>query len=79
MYVSKDRTFSSVRNDIIQHVVSYLDQRLDVSEWNDLKPLAYLSETITDEDLKICHVKFVQILNFSILLRHIKKRAVSHS
>jgi len=35
--------------------VSYLDLRFEVSEWNDLKPLACLSESITDEDLKICH------------------------
>jgi len=37
--------------------MSYLDLRLDVSEWNDLKPLACLSESITDKVLKICHDK----------------------
>lgn len=37
--------------------MSYLDLRLDVSEWNDLKPLVCLSESITDENLKICHDK----------------------
>lgn len=57
LYVSEDRTFSSVCNDSIEHILSYLDQRLDVSEWNDLKPLGCLSESITDEDLKICHNK----------------------
>lgn len=57
LYVSEDRTFSSVRNDSIEHIMSYLDLRLDVSEWNDLKPLACLSESITDEELKICHDK----------------------
>ncbi|KAF0716055.1 Uncharacterized protein FWK35_00033028 [Aphis craccivora] len=57
LYVSENRTFSSVRNDSIEHIVSYLDLCLDVSEWNDLKPLACLSESIIDEDLKLCHDK----------------------
>lgn len=55
MYVTEDRSFSSVRNDSIEHVVTYLDQRLDVTKWNDLKPLACFSESITDEELKMCH------------------------
>lgn len=32
MYVSEDRPFSSVHNDSIEHIVTYLDQCLDVSE-----------------------------------------------
>lgn len=57
LYVTEDRTFSSVRNDSIEHIISYLDQHLDVSRWNDLKPLACLSESISDDNLKICHDK----------------------
>ena len=44
LYVSEYRAFLSVRNDSIEHIMSYLDLRLDVSEWNDLQPLACLSK-----------------------------------
>jgi len=32
LYVFENHTFSSVRNDSIEHIVSYLDLRLDESE-----------------------------------------------
>jgi len=45
----------NVRNDSIEHIVSYLDQGFNVSEWNVLKPLACLSEWITDSHASISY------------------------
>jgi len=48
-----------VRNNSIEHIiVSYLDQRLNVSEWNGLKPSACLSESIT---MSLYHINILSL------------------
>jgi len=44
LYVLDDGLFSAVRNDIIEHILNYVSERLDIREWNFLKPLATISE-----------------------------------
>lgn len=55
LYVSEDGSFSAVRNDIIEHLLNYVSERLDIMEWNFLKPLAIISEHTTDEELSKSH------------------------
>lgn len=55
LYVSEDGSFSAIRNDIIEHLLNYVSERLDIMEWNFLKPLATISEHTTDEELSKCH------------------------
>lgn len=53
LYVSEDSSFSAIRNDITEHLLNYLSERLDIMEWNFLKPLAIISEHTTDEELEM--------------------------
>lgn len=55
LYVSEDSSFSAIRNDIIEHLLNYVSERLDITEWSFLKPLATISEHTTDEELSKCH------------------------
>lgn len=55
LYISTHRSYSAVRNDTIEHILNYLQDRLDPAEWNLLKPLERISGTVTDDELKQCH------------------------
>jgi len=46
LYVSEDGSFSAVRNDIIEHLLNYVSERLDIMEWNFLKPLSTISDIL---------------------------------
>jgi len=51
LYISEDGSFSAVRNDIIEHLLNYVIERLDIMEWDFLKPFTTISEHTTDEEL----------------------------
>lgn len=54
-YVSENRCFTAIRNDSIEHILTYLNNRLDISDWSTLKPLTKMSDLVTNEELKDCH------------------------
>jgi len=53
--VSDSRSFKAIRHDAIQHILTYLDERLDTSALSELKPLREFSEFVTPDKLKKCH------------------------
>lgn len=55
LYVSDKRSFLSIRNDVIEHIVNYLNTRLDSSEWLPLKVLEKVSDAVSDEELQKAH------------------------
>jgi len=56
LYVSEDSSFSAVQNDIIEYLLNYINKRLDIMEWNFIKPLAtIISEHTTDKELSKYH------------------------
>lgn len=55
LYVSDKRSFLTIRNDVIEHIVNYLNTRLDSSEWLPLKVLEKLSDVVSDEELQKAH------------------------
>jgi len=54
-YISENRCFTAIRHDTIEHILTYFNDRLDTSNWFMLKPLAKLSDLVTDSELKNCH------------------------
>lgn len=55
LFVSDTRSFSAVRNDTLEHIKTFLADRLDAEEWRAFKPLERLSNTVTDIELNECH------------------------
>ncbi|XP_025423121.1 LOW QUALITY PROTEIN: zinc finger protein 862-like, partial [Sipha flava] len=55
LYVSDKRSFLAIRNDVIEHIVNYLNTRLDSSEWLPLKVLEKVSDAVSDEELQKAH------------------------
>lgn len=55
LYITDHRSFCAIRNDSLEHLINYINERLDSSEWSKLKPLETISSYITDTELKICH------------------------
>jgi len=54
LFVSDTRSFSAVRNDILEHIKKFLADRLDAEEWSAFKPLERFSNTVTDSELNVC-------------------------
>jgi len=54
-YAFDKRSFLTIRNDVIENIVNYLNTRLDSSEWLPLKVLEKVSDEISDEELKKAH------------------------
>jgi len=55
LYITDHRSFCAIRNDSLEHLINYTNERLDSSEWSKLKPLETISSCISDTELKICH------------------------
>lgn len=55
LYITDHRSFCAIRNDSLEHLINYINERLDSSEWSKLKPLETISSCISDTELKICH------------------------
>ena len=54
-FVTDNRCFSAIRNDIIEHITNYMLRRLDTSNWSKLKPLQFIKMSVSDVELKECH------------------------
>jgi len=55
-YVSDRREFSAIRNETLESLINYLQQRLDIpEEVSALHILSELKEDVTDEQLSRCH------------------------
>lgn len=44
-----------IRNDTLESILHFLSDRLDSSEWEDVRSLKEIKIDITDADLKLCH------------------------
>lgn len=44
-------SFLAIRNDVIEHIINYLNTRLDISSWFQMKIL----EKISDDELQKAH------------------------
>ncbi|KAF0713427.1 Uncharacterized protein FWK35_00030864, partial [Aphis craccivora] len=55
LHVSDKRSFLATRNDVIEHIVNYLNTRLDSSKWLPLKVLEKVSDAVSDEELQKAH------------------------
>lgn len=55
LFVSDTRSFSAVRNYTLEHIKTFLADRLDAEESMAFKPLERLSNTVTDSELNECH------------------------
>lgn len=55
LYITDHRSFCAIRNDSLKHLINYINERLDSSEWSKLKPIETISPSISDTELKICH------------------------
>lgn len=51
-FVTDNRCFSAIRNDIIEHITNYMLRRLDTSNWSKLIPLQFIKMSVSDMELK---------------------------
>jgi len=54
-YVTDNRSFAAIRNDILEHINNYMLKRLDTTNWSKLKPLKIINMSVSDMELKECH------------------------
>lgn len=55
LYITDHRSFCAIRHDSLEHVINYIDERLNSNEWSKLKPLETIKSCISDAELKMCH------------------------
>lgn len=55
MFVTDNRSFTAIRNDILEHINNYIQNRLDITNWASLKPLQFIKLSTSDIELKECH------------------------
>lgn len=54
-FVTDNRSFIAIRNDILEHINNYIQIRLDTTNWTSLKPLKCIKLSTSDMELKECH------------------------
>jgi len=54
-YLTDNRSFVAIRNDILEHINNYMLKRLDTTNWSKLKPLKIIKMSVSDIELKERH------------------------
>lgn len=65
LFVSDHRIFEAIRRELTESLLTYFNERFDVAEWIDLKPLRSFSNHYTDRELKKCQEKICS--NFPLI------------
>lgn len=55
LYITDHRNFCAIRNDSLENLTNYINERLDSSEWSKIKPLETINSRISDNKFKMCH------------------------